>query len=238
MLNFTKTNITSLLLLLLTISCGQNHGSKDRSIASLGEEFTKEIASLDPSSQSIALRICNSLRSKRSYWHTQPIVGKQAKISVYDKSCRSTGNVETETISARISSTLLSNPIVFDTLQTTSFLKEVITDVHGPLKTVCPSIFSADAPLEFFADGDDRVYTQFSKIDDSTDRLTLKYAEVNSNDQQEVSGYKVFRIKAYDIKTKSSDSTYLGTVSEINESESCEDERVTTEFKQTLDAIL
>ncbi len=236
MISFTKTKFNILCVLLILTSCGQNHSGNSRTLASVGEEFGTEMNLLDANSELIALRICNALRSKRSYWHSAPIIGKKANFSVETKNCSNQSeNFELETT---IAATLMSSPIVFDSLSTETYYKEVVTESHGPLSTVCPLIFSGDNPLEFYTQNSDRVYTQFSKIDSNTDRLILKYAEVNSNDQQEVSGYVVYKYMSYDIVTASSDSTYLGTVSELSVGESCGEENRSSTLVQKLKSIL
>ncbi|WP_157765724.1 hypothetical protein [Halobacteriovorax marinus] len=232
-----KINFLSLSLLLTLSSCGSHHGKKERSIASIGEEFSQEMSVLDSSSQTIALRICNALRSKRSYWHSS-VKNKKATFQLSSNSC-SNEKFDKE-LETTVSSLRLSDPIVFDSLSTDYYYKEVVTDVHGPLKQVCPAILSGDAPLAFYMDsnGQDRVYTQFSRIDSGSDRLILKYAELNSDDQQEVSGYKSYKSVAYDIVTTSKDLTFLGSVSVISEVEACEESGRQEEFSQILKSIL
>ncbi|PIK15701.1 hypothetical protein [Halobacteriovorax sp. JY17] len=235
MIYFKRSTIFTFLLLLLTASCGQNHSGKSRSLASIGEEFSSDIKSLDINSQAIALRICNALRSKRSYWHTAPVIGRKATFQVNNLGCN--GDSMDLDIETKISSTLMSNPIVFDSLETAFYFKDVITEAHGPLSSVCPSIFTGDTPLEFYSKGSDRIYTHFSKVDTNVDRLTLKFAEINSNDQQQVSGYKVYRAVSYDIVTSTKDSTLLGTAKEINQKEGCENKSEYI-FTQKLISIL
>lgn len=236
MINYYKTKISIFCIILTLASCGQNHSGNDRTLASVGEEFGTEVKLLDANSELIALRICNALRSKRSYWHSTPIIGKKANISVTSKNClKESEQFDLETT---ISSTLMSSPIILDSLSTQTYYNEVLTESHGPLSTVCPSIFTGDNPLEFYTHGADRIYTQFQKIDSNSDRLTLKYAETNSNDQQEVSGYKVYKYETYDITTSSTDATYLGTVSEINMIEACGEENFNRTRVQKLNSIL
>ncbi len=235
MIYFKRSTIFTFLLLLLTASCGQNHSGKSRSLASIGEEFSADIKSLNINSQAIALRICNALRSKRSYWHTAPVIGKKATFHINSKDCDN--DTEQRDIETKVASTLMSNPIIFDSLETSFYFKEVITEVHGPLSSVCPAIFSGDAPLEFYTDESDRIYTQFSKVDGSTDQLTLKYAEINSDDQQAVSGYKVYKAVSYDIVTSTKESALLGTAKEIYKKEACENKSEYS-FSQKLLSIL
>ncbi|WP_372654714.1 hypothetical protein [Halobacteriovorax sp.] len=236
MIRFNKNQFSILCILLAFVSCGQNHSGNDRGLASVGEEFGIEIKLLDANSETIALRICNALRSKRSYWHSTPIIGKKANISVEGKNCSQEN--EQFDLETTISSTLMSNPIILDSLSNQTYYKEVLTESHGALSTVCPSIFAGDNPLEFYTQGSDRVYTQFAKIDSNSDRLTIKYAETNSNDQQEVSGYKVYKHVTYDIITSSTDATFLGTVSEISMVEACGEESFNRTRVQKLNSIL
>lgn len=230
-----NSKIFILLFSLFLASCGQDHSGKDRSLASVGEEFDTEINQLSSQDQSIAYRICRALQQKRINWHTS-VIGKKASFQVTSNNC-SDDDVSFE-IETTISSTLMSNPIIFDSLSTEKYSKEVMTEIHGPLKSTCPLITNGDIPIEFYVEDQDRVYMEFSKLDGSSDRLTLKYAEINSNDQQEISGYKVYKSTQYDIVTTSpngsSEHPMLGTVSNIYEIEACQEGTKISTFNQKL----
>jgi hypothetical protein len=230
-------NILILLIVSLLCSCGDQATGGKRSVASTGETFSLEIKSLDANQLNIAYRVCLSFRSKRNNWHMNSVIGKTAKISFEDKSCSEVTPTQVEiSPDPVISAPTLSSVITFSSLSAEGYVKEVQTDLHGELKYSCPTVLKNENILEFFVEGQNqRVYTVFEQIDDTTDRVTFKHT-IKDSDGEFYTSYKVVSM---DVKTSGVETNLIGTVSELTSSIVCKDDPSTHYTrKQTLNSIL
>ena len=231
--------IIFLFIFVIVGSCGEQSSGTSRSIASTRESLSTEIKNLDSNQLNIAYRVCLSFKSKRNNWHLNSIIGKSAKISYEEKTCDDTQSTITQiSPDPVISAPTLSSQITFSSLSEIRFFKNVQTDMHGDLKFTCPTVLQNENVLNFYVEeSNKRVYTVFEKLNDTTDRLTLKYT-IKSVDGESFISYKVVTM---DIKTSNVDDYLIGTVGEITSSRVCSLSSSTSAdhtIKQILGSIL
>lgn len=234
-----KNTLFFIFILSLISSCGDQATGGTRSIASTGETFSLEIKMLDANQLNIAYRLCSSFRSKRNNWRSESVIGKTAKFSFEEKSCDEVEASATEiSPDPIISAPTLSSEITFASLSSENYFVGVQTDLHGSLKNTCPIVLDNENVLEFFVETQgQRIYTVFEKINDNTDRVTLKYTRKDNSNEAFVS----YKIVSFDIQTTGDDANYLGTVTETFSSTKCaadSSSNVHQTKKQTLISIL
>lgn len=224
-------------LLFSLVSCGEQRKGSGMHTPSPGEVFSSEIKTLDANSWSIAYRVCNAFRSKRTYWHMTPIIGKTAKLDIKEREC-SSSSVDESTIDSKISAPTLSSPITFASLSTENYEKNIQTDAHGYLAQVCPTIISGENPIQFYSiKRDERIYTQFQNIDASSDAVHVKFTKEIQDKNGDIVGYESYRVVSLKISTSGVSDMLLGTVSELKDSKKCED-GADEYIEQTLASIL
>ncbi|OUR94115.1 hypothetical protein A9Q84_17545 [Halobacteriovorax marinus] len=216
----------------LLFSCGASKHGNDISDAQTGASFSTEVKSLNFQSVEVAYKICNAFRSKRNYWHAQPVIGMTANISFGYTDCDSdTADID---IASIIKGPLLSSPMVFDSLSSENYDKEVQTDLHGDLRTVCPTILAGSTPLEFISSGSDRIYTTFVNVSPTLDRFSLIHAKLNDDKTSYISD----EVIVIDVLTSTTDDKLLGTVTSTTTSKVCGENKTNETSFQFLDSIL
>ncbi|WP_127716150.1 hypothetical protein [Halobacteriovorax sp. HLS] len=241
-----KYKVLFISTLTVLASCGDQHKGKSRAPAATGQSFTSEIKTLDANSLSIAYRVCNSFRSKRNYWHMNSIIGKKANLSVTSKQCGTTIS-NSNSLETVISASNLSAQIIFASLSSLDYKKDVETDQHGLIAQSCKTVLSGNNTINFYSyQKTQRVYTEFLQIADHVDRVDIKFAAPEFDDKNELTGYTSYKVVSFEVKTSedpndaidaSQEEIYLGTVTKATEVEDCESGG-NSSFVQTLDSIL
>lgn len=225
----TKELRLSPFLLILGLFLGAGCGvDKDYRSSPLSFRANLEDGSpLDDGEMGVALRICYAYRSKRAKFFNE-LINSPFSFNYSQTNCSAT--VTESRLDTTLRQVVADGPMSFEAPAfTLSYAREVQTDLHGELVSICNQVLKGETPLDFIeVDG---VYSEYIFESGLYDRVTIKKAMQKISDGP----VEVISSHSFDILTnQSSAGDYLGLVVKTNQFFPCEDspnvKTITQEF--------
>lgn len=212
-------NIKYLLILIAVLglaSCGSEREYKKREQA-LIQAISAGGTPLTDAEMAVSLRICYAFRSKHTTFKAEQ-VGKGFRFKVDESFCDN--RKEQEFINTVVSDLGLDRPLEYSSSSSRPYFKTIMTNVFGPIKSICDEVLRGNTPSNVITVSQDEVM-EVRFINSVYDEFEVRYGrKVKFTDVN----YKPYKVENFKVLTNSlSSGNLLGLVTESSRKALCDD---------------
>ncbi len=179
----------------------------------VGDAFRSE-RNLNSSEMISANRICRDLRAKRNRWE----VSRDSLNFNYNVRSRSSCSGSLASYELAASVDISGGDLVLDTASRSKFIKEVLTDLHPAISTLCDEVLAGDADVKNTVEqSGTRYQTTFYEYNGSFYSLITRFLKDSSNAWRAVLVDESLVV----VNERTSNASLVGLVSKRAQESSC-----------------
>jgi hypothetical protein len=214
-----QTGISLLSACLLFTACGYD---KADTIVEESLGFSQQALSggtpLDDNAMAVALRICYAYRTKRSKFTVEMLKG-QFNFSMTTRNCQN--QETTESFTSELTQESSGEPLYFESDYSKNYFKEVQTDLHGYLATICGDVLAGETPLNTAEIGNEFYEYTFQSSVSGGDQVAI---QIGAQDTPSAANPSVKRKIVFEVLTNATSAgNYQGMVVETRQYSPCGD---------------
>lgn len=212
-------------LTFLLSSCGREYGSDALEGTKVGQTLNIEQRILDPIERNIALRLCESYRSKWIEFRLSKLndtFSYDYEAKLCDGDVKEVNPFET---SLKKSSEQNDSPLLFDSDQFIDYVQNMETHMHGDLSLICdPLMKKGETPQKSYVVNNQTKQFSFKEVDSQQDFYvvyTTQRQELEEGDRDVIVAQESYKVLT---RPNSADSDFKGLVTLSERIKPCSDD--------------
>lgn len=188
-------------------SCGIDKSMRDSTNLSFSESLSSGGRPLNDGEMAVALRVCYAFRSKRTKFMAE-MLESEFKFSFQTKDCEDTVSSPAELVTT-LKQLMVDGPMSYEASGvSSSYLREVQTDVNGDLAELCTQIFKGETPLNVLEK--DNQFHEFSFLSNVYDTVEVRVGALQTPQDTVATVMRMTRLEV--LTNQQSSGDYLGLV--------------------------